>query len=112
MSGTLSWTIVMVTAVSQETNSPYTTAMPSFHLSGGGLLAMLDLTPWKPSEGLLASPANLPAGSLPLLDSSELERSRVLDHLSGEWSLWVWGPVPSGERERLGLRQYFVWASG
>ena len=86
--------MVIVTAVSQETKSPYMTAMHNFHLSGRGLLAMLDLALWlqgeqehcSPVEGLLilAGPANLLGGSRPLLDSSELEMSSVSDHLGGE----------------------------
>ena len=78
MSGTLSWTIVIVTAVSQETNKPYMTAIQSFHRSGGGLRAMLDL---RPSEGLLTIPVGLLVGSRPLLDSSELDISGGFDHL-------------------------------
>lgn len=98
--------MVIVTAVSQETKRPYTTAIQSFHLSGRGLLAMLDLPP----EGLLvlAGPGNLLGGSLPLLDSSELEMSSVSDHLGGECCLT---PVIVCWSEH-GLRQYLVLASG
>lgn len=82
-------------------------AIANFHRSGSGLEARFDLNPltvlqllqgdWTAPDGLDTSPEILFVGSLPLLDSSELEMSRVSDHLAGDCSRTRDWPPPACE---------------
>ena len=77
MSGTLSCTTVITTSVSQDTE------VAKFDL-GEGRRGLQEA-----HSGMsifLTSPGSLWGGSLPLLESSELDKSKVSDHFTGEAS--------------------------